>query len=97
MALSIEAFTEESLEANMVRDANDLQDLVPGLSINKNIGSGGAYTIRGVGSFGIGAATLDSVIISTNGHDSGSSSFMDTGFFDIERLSLIHISEPTRH
>ena len=59
LALSIEAFTEESLEANMVRDANDLQDLVPGLSINKNIGSGGAFTIRGVGSFGIGAATLD--------------------------------------
>jgi len=88
LALSIEAFTEESLEANMVRDANDLQDLVPGLSINKNIGSGGAYTIRGVGSFGIGAATLDSVIISTNGHDSGSSSFMDTGFFDIERIEV---------
>lgn len=38
LALSIEAFTAESMEENMIEDASDLQEVVPGLIVDKGIG-----------------------------------------------------------
>ena len=89
LAISIEAFTSDMLESNMIQDASDLQEIVPGLAINKGLGSGVAYSIRGVGSYGIGAAVVDAIIVSTNGHDSGTSSFADTGFFDVAQVEVL--------
>ena len=89
LAISIEAFTSDMMDANMIEDASDLQEIVPGLAINKGLGSGVAYSIRGVGSYGIGAAVVDAVIVATNGHDSGTSSFADTGFFDVAQVEVL--------
>ena len=50
LAISIEAFTAESMEENMIKDASDLQEVVPGLIIDKGIGSGVSYAIRVTGS-----------------------------------------------
>ena len=49
LALSIEAFTEEEMEKNLIKDASDLQEVVPGLIADKGIGSGVSYAIRGTG------------------------------------------------
>ena len=90
MAISIEkAFTAESMEENMIEDASDLQEVVPGLIIDKGIGSGVSYAIRGTGSYGVGAAVVGAVVVSTNGHDAGTSSFADIGFFDVERVEVL--------
>ena len=48
LALSIEAFTEEDMEKNLIQDASDLQEVVPGLIADKGIGSGVSYAIRAV-------------------------------------------------
>ena len=89
LALSIEAFTSESIEANMIEDASDLQEVVPGLIVDKGIGSGVSYAIRGTGSYGVGAAVVGAVVVATNGHDSSSSAFADIGFFDVERVEVL--------
>ena len=68
LALSIEAFTEEDMEKNLIKDASDLQEVVPGLIADKGIGSGVSYAIRGTGSYGVGAAVVGAVVTSMNGH-----------------------------
>ena len=70
-------------------DVYKRQEVVPGLIIDKGIGSGVSYAIRGTGSYGVGAAVVGAVVVSTNGHDAGTSSFADIGFFDVERVEVL--------
>ena len=58
LAVSIEAVTAESLDVNQVYDVSDLAEITPGLETSKVIGSGSGWTIRGMGSFGIGAGVF---------------------------------------
>ena len=61
LALSIEAISAQSLDENQVYDVSDLAEITPGLETSKVIGSGSGWTIRGMGSFGIGAGVIASV------------------------------------
>ena len=65
--VSIEAFTAEDIDKNLVEDFSDLAEVVPGLIVDKALGSGSAYSMRGVGSYGVGAAVVPSLITSVNG------------------------------
>jgi outer membrane receptor protein involved in Fe transport len=87
--VSIEAFTSEDIDKNMVDDFSDLAEIVPGLIIDKAIGSGASYSMRGVGSYGVGAAVVGSLVVSMNGHEYGSSSIAETGFHDLERIEIL--------
>jgi outer membrane receptor protein involved in Fe transport len=58
LALSIEALTADQLAIDQVYDVTDLAEVIPGLEVAKTIGSGSAWTIRGMGSFGIGAGFI---------------------------------------
>ena len=89
LALSIEAFTEEEMEKNLIKDASDLQEVVPGLIADKGIGSGVSYAIRGTGSYGVGAAVVGAVVTSMNGHSVGTGAFYDLGFYDTERIEVL--------
>jgi len=73
----------------MVEDFSDLAEIVPGLIVDKALGSGSAYSMRGVGSYGVGAAVVPSLITSINGHAVGSSALNDTGFHDLERIEVL--------
>ena len=88
--VSIEAFTAEDIDKNLVEDFSDLAEIVPGLIVDKALGTGSSYSMRGVGSYGVGAAVVPSLITAMNGHAVGSSALNDSGFHDLE-LSLIHI------
>ena len=66
IALSIEAFTSESIAENMIEDISDLAEVVPGLVIDKGIGSGASYSMRGTGSYGVGAAVIGSIVTASN-------------------------------
>ena len=46
------------MEDNLIKDASDLGDVVPGLIMDKGIGSGVSFAIRGTGSYGVGAAVV---------------------------------------
>ena len=89
LALSIEAFNAESLDVNQVYDVSDLAEVTPGLETSKAIGSGSGWTIRGMGSFGIGAGVIASVVTAVNGHSVNDSVVADTGFFDLERVEVL--------
>ena len=89
LALSIEAFTAEDMEKNLIKDASDLQEVVPGLIADKGIGSGVSYAIRGTGSYGVGAAVVGAVVTSMNGHSVGTGAFYDLGFYDVERIEVL--------
>jgi iron complex outermembrane receptor protein len=87
--VSIEAFTAEDIDKNLVEDFSDLAEVVPGLIVDKALGSGSSYSMRGVGSYGVGAAVVPSLITSINGHAVGSSALNDTGFHDLERIEVL--------
>ncbi|MFL2720156.1 MAG: TonB-dependent receptor plug domain-containing protein, partial [Gammaproteobacteria bacterium] len=89
LAVSVEAFTSESIDTNMIDDFSDLAEVVPGLISDKAIGSGASYSMRGVGSYGVGAAVVGSLVVSMNGHEYGSSSIAEIGFHDIERIEVL--------
>ena len=89
LALSIEAFTAEDMDKNLIKDASDLQEVVPGLIADKGIGSGVSYAIRGTGSYGVGAAVVGAVVTSMNGHSVGTGAFYDLGFYDVERIEVL--------
>jgi outer membrane receptor protein involved in Fe transport len=89
LALSIEAISAQSLDENQVYDVSDLAEITPGLETSKVIGSGSGWTIRGMGSFGIGAGVIASVVTAVNGHSVNDSVVADTGFFDLERIEVL--------
>ena len=69
LAISVEAFSASDIDNNMVEDFSDLAEVVPGLIIDKAIGSGASYSMRGVGSYGVGAAVVGSLVVNMNGHE----------------------------
>ena len=87
--VSIEAFTADDIDRNLIEDFSDLAESVPGLIIDKALGSGSSYSMRGVGSYGVGAAVVPSLITAINGHAVGSSALNDSGFHDLERIEVL--------
>ena len=53
---------QKVLTENMIEDISDLAEVVPGLIMDKGIGSGASYSIRGTGSYGVGAAVIGAVV-----------------------------------
>jgi iron complex outermembrane receptor protein len=89
IAISVEAYTSESLDVNQVYDIDDLAEITPGLETAKVIGSGAGWTLRGIGSFGIGAGVVSSVVTAVNGHSVNDSVISDLGFMDLERIEVL--------
>ena len=89
IAISVEAYTAESLDVNQVYDIDDLAEITPGLETAKVIGSGAGWTLRGIGSFGIGAGVVSSVVTAVNGHSVNDSVISDLGFMDLERVEVL--------
>jgi outer membrane receptor protein involved in Fe transport len=89
VAIAIDAFTGEDISEQLIYDMDDIAEQVPGLGVGKSVGSGSAYTIRGIGSFGVGAANTSSVVTASNGHSTNDSVFNDIGMFDLERIEVL--------
>ena len=45
--------------------------------------------MRGVGSYGVGAAAVGSPVANMNGHEYGSSALAEIGFHDLERIEVL--------
>ncbi len=87
--VSIEAFTAEDIDKNLIEDFSDLAEVVPGLIVDKAISTGASYSMRGVGSYGVGAAVVASLVTSFNGHSVYASALTDVGFHDLERIEVL--------
>ena len=89
IAVSIQAFDASSIAADQIYDLSDLAEVVPGFGVSKSIGSGSAFLMRGIGSFGIGAAVTGSFVAAVNGHSVSESVMSDLGFIDLERIEVL--------
>jgi outer membrane receptor protein involved in Fe transport len=89
IAISVEAFTSDMLDSEQIFDLSDLTEVVPGFGYGKGIGSGSSFQMRGIGSYGIGAAVVSSLVTNINGHSVGTGQFVDLGFMDIERVEVL--------
>ena len=89
VAIAVQAFTQEDIADQLIYDMGDIAEQVPGLGVGKSVGSGSAYTIRGIGSIGVGAANVSSVVTASNGHSVNDSVFNDIGMFDLERIEVL--------
>ena len=89
VAIAVQAFTSEDIADQLIYDMDDIAEQVPGLGVGKSVGSGSAYTIRGIGSFGVGAANISSVVTASNGHSVNDSVFNGIGMFDLERIEVL--------
>jgi len=89
LALSIEAFSSDQLSADQIYDLTDLAEVVPGFEVAKGVGSGSGFTMRGIGSYGVGAAVVSSMVTSVNGHSTNVSYMNDMGFMDLERIEVL--------
>jgi len=89
LAISIDALTAEDISDNLIYDIQDVAEIIPGLLINKSIGSGSQFSIRGSGSYGIGAATVSQIVTAVNGHSVNTSVMVDVSFFDSERIEVL--------
>ena len=87
--VSVQAFGSDQVEARQIFDMQGLSQNVPGFVHSKAIGSGSTYAMRGYGSFGIGAATINSFVTSSNGHSVNVGILSDIGFFDVERVEVL--------
>ena len=61
---------------------------VPGFTTSKAIGNGSIFAIRGYGSFGVGAATVNSYVMASNGHSVVPGQLGDIGF-DVDRIEVL--------
>ena len=90
IAVSITAITADQLAADQIYDLSDLAEVVPGFETQKGVGSGSSFVMRGIGSYGVGAAVVSSIVTSINGHSANPSWFVDTGFIDLERIEVLN-------
>ena len=90
IAVSITAITADQLAADQIYDLSDLAEVVPGFETAKGVGSVSGFVMRGIGSYGVGAAVVSSIVTSINGHSANPSWFVDTGFIDLERIEVLN-------
>ena len=90
IAVSITAVTADQLTADQIYDLSDLAEIVPGFEVNKGIGSGSGFVMRGIGSYGVGAAVVSSLVTNINGHSVNPSIMTDIGFMDLERIEVLN-------
>jgi len=90
IAVSITAITADQLSADQIYDLSDLAEVVPGFETAKGVGSGSGFVMRGIGSYGVGAAVVSSIVTSINGHSANPSWFVETGFIDLERIEILN-------
>ena len=66
VALAVTALSSEDIAVQQIYDLSDIVESIPGMGSSKSVGSGSAYVIRGIGSFGVGAANTSSVVTASN-------------------------------
>ena len=96
IAVSITAITADQLAADQIYDISDLAEVVPGFETAKGVGSGSGFVLRGIGSYGVGAAVVSSIVTSINGHSTNPSWFVETGLLDLERIEVLQGPQGTK-
>lgn len=88
--LAISAFTDAMLEDRTIRDGNDLQFYVPGMTFGATATVGEAQiTIRGIGTETLAAGGDPGVAVNVDGVYRQASGVLNSEFFDVERVEVL--------
>lgn len=87
--IAVSAFTAETLAAQQIKNANDLQLSLPNVTFTKTNFTGGSFTIRGVGDLCVGTSCDQATAIHVNDMPLLQSRLFETEFFDLERVEVL--------
>ncbi len=88
--IAMSVFSAEAMEMRGISNPQDLQNVVPSLSIGEQTNLGGAakVTLRGVGSENYGPGGDPGVPIHINGHYTQSTAYVFRDMIDVERVEV---------
>ncbi len=87
--IAVSAFTAATLQAQQIKNANDLQLSLPNVTFTKTNFSGASFTIRGVGDLCVGTSCDQATAIHVNDMPLQQSRVFETEFFDLERIEVL--------
>ena len=88
--IAVSAFTAQSLERQQIKNPLDLQLTLPSVQFTKtNFTSSSSFTIRGIGDLCVGVTCDAATAIHLNDEPLFFSPFLQTEFYDIERIEVL--------
>ncbi len=87
--IAVSAFSAETLEAQQIENASDLQLTLPNVSFTKGNFTGASFTIRGIGDLCVGVSCDSATAIHTNGSPLFGTRLFETEYFDLERIEVL--------
>ena len=87
--IAVSAFTAATLQAQQIKNANDLQLSLPNVTFTKTNFAGASFTIRGVGDLCVGTSCDQATAIHVNDMPLLQSRVFETEFFDLQRVEVL--------
>jgi outer membrane receptor protein involved in Fe transport len=87
--IAVSAFSAETLEAQQIDNASDLQLTLPNVTFSKGNFTGSSFTIRGVGDLCVGISCDQATAIHLNGSPLLATRIFETEYFDLERVEVL--------
>jgi iron complex outermembrane receptor protein len=87
--IAVSAFTAESLEAQQIENASDLQLTLPNVSFTKSNFTSSSFTIRGIGDLCVGVSCDSATAIHLNSAPLFGTRLFETEYFDLERIEVL--------
>ncbi|QIQ88137.1 MAG: TonB-dependent receptor [Erythrobacter sp.] len=87
--LAVTAFDAETLQAQQIENASDLQLTLPNVSFTKGNFTGSSFTIRGIGDLCVGVSCDSATGIALNSAPLFNTRLFETEYFDLERIEVL--------
>jgi outer membrane receptor protein involved in Fe transport len=87
--IAVSAFTAESLAAQQINNAQQLQLTLPNITFSKGNFTGSSFTIRGVGDLCVGVSCDSATAIHLNDLPLFATRLFETEYFDLERVEVL--------
>ena len=87
--IAVSAFSAETLEAQQIENASDLQLTLPNVSFTKSNFTASSFTIRGIGDLCVGVSCDSATAIHQNGSPLFGTRLFETEYFDLERIEVL--------
>lgn len=87
--IAVSAFSAETLEAQQIENASDLQLTLPNVSFTKSNFTAASFTIRGIGDLCVGVSCDSATAIHLNSAPLFNTRIFETEYFDLERIEVL--------
>ena len=87
--IAVSAFSAESLQAQQINNAQQLQLTLPNITFSKGNFTGSSFTIRGVGDLCVGVSCDSATAIHLNDLPLFATRLFETEYFDLERVEVL--------